>query len=63
MYMKKFERIVCQPKSNISNIKFGYNTKMEVYATMVSDIPELSEIENKRLKFKNNIAELKDMHT
>jgi len=31
-------------KGGIYEVSFGYNSKMEVYTTLMSDIPELSEI-------------------
>ena len=31
-------------KGGIYEVSFGYNPKMEGYATLMSDIPELSEI-------------------
>ena len=34
-----------QLKGGISEVNFGYNVKMEVYANSSSDIPELGEIQ------------------
>jgi len=32
-----------QLKGSIYEVNFGYNAKMEVYTTLMSDIPKLSE--------------------
>ena len=36
-------------KGGIYEVSFGYNPKMEGYATLMSDIPELYAIVSKRL--------------
>ena len=40
----RFKMIEVQLKGCISELNFGYNAKMEVYANSSSDIPKLYEI-------------------
>ncbi len=39
-----FEEVESLPVVSISGIKFAYNTNMEGYTTLSSDIPKLAEI-------------------
>ncbi len=37
-------KISSLPEGGIYEVSFGYNSKMEGYTTLMSDIPKLSEI-------------------
>ena len=44
----KSRRWVVPPEGGIYEVSFGYHSKMEVYATSMSDIPEISKIHSLR---------------